>query len=126
MSIKWLSQKCPKCGAILERPVGKCPECNFTDEENKIAKILFGIGVGIIILGILGSLILGNIYPSVETTYDYYSSYLYSSPQYDSEVGYNWMVFLIGSLSSAISGILMIGFSELISLNQQTLNLLKK
>lgn len=121
MSVNWLSKECPKCGKTLEKPTLKCPECGYSDEENMIAKYLHYIGVAIIFLGILGSIILGNIFPTVETNLSTYSIY-----KTVTEESFNWMLFLVGSLSSAISGLLMIGFGELISLNQKIVNLMKR
>lgn len=121
MSVNWLSKECPKCGKTLEKPTLKCPECGYSDEENMIAKYLHHIGVAIIFLGILGSIILGNIFPTVETNLSTYSIY-----KTVTEESFNWMLFLVGSLSSAISGLLMIGFGELISLNQKIVNLMKR
>ena len=62
---------------------------------NKYAHTLHIIGIIIIILGVIGSLIAGS-------ATGYYS--------------FNWTVALVGILSSVVSGIIFLGFSEIIEL----------
>lgn len=62
-------------------------------DDNNVAKVVKGIGVGIIIVGIIASLILGNDSDSVSIT-----------------VG--------GIIGSIIGGVLFIGLSEIIDLLQ--------
>ena len=62
--------------------------------ENTIAKVLKGIGIGTVAVGVLASLILGNSTDEITIT-----------------IG--------GIIGSVISGMLFIGFSEVINLLQQ-------
>lgn len=85
-------------------------------EENKVAKYIKIIGILIIVLGVIGSFVLGDIYAVVET---YGTTFTFT------EETYNWPVTLIGIFSSMVSGILFIGFSEVINLLQKTVTQLR-
>ena len=74
--------------------------------QNKIASILFGIGVATIGIGVIGSLFLGF------TVTEYY--------------GFNFGVFLAGSVASLVSGMIHIGFAEIINLLQQSVEAQKE
>ncbi|WP_413381211.1 hypothetical protein [Alkalihalobacillus sp. 1P02AB] len=76
--------------------------------NNGIGKVLFYIGAGVIIFGLLAGVILGT-----------------------EEVGYSryefiWSIFFIYTLSGLISGFLIIGMAEMIERQTETNKLLKK
>ncbi len=74
--------------------------------KNKTANALQVIGLVIALLGIAGSLVLGKVFEiQVESMF------------FD-ETRYNWGVAIAGVLCSAISGVLLYGFGEVISLLQ--------
>ena len=83
--------------------------------ENKTSKKLKVIGVLTIIFGIIGSLICGAAFPSITYEYSYYRGY-------DIQETYNWGLVLICAISSFISGLCFIGFSEIIALLQKNVN----
>lgn len=65
--------------------------------KNGTAKIIFSIGMCILILGIIGSFILGS-------------------------KSNNWFYVIVGILSSIMSSFLFIGFAEIIELLQKNLD----
>lgn len=67
--------------------------------ENKIASIFYTLGIIIIILGIIGSFILGIF-----------------------AAKFFLIVLIVGSISSFVSGMMFIGFGEIIDLLQRNLN----
>ena len=74
--------------------------------KNTTANALKVIGIVIALLGIAGSFVLGKVFEiQVETML------------FD-ETKYNWGVAIAGILCSAISGVLLYGFGEIISLLQ--------
>ena len=64
--------------------------------DNFYSQALFIIGWGVIVLGVIGSIVLGN-------TYSYYGDF-------------NFAIFLVGVISTAISGFLVLGMAEVISI----------
>ena len=84
-------------------------------KDNQTGKTLYYIGVITIIVGIIGSFICGAVFKSI--TYDYSSFSGYSVDE-----TYNWSLAIIGAVASFISGMCFIGFSEIISLLQRTVN----
>lgn len=80
---------------------------------NEKAKIINALGWVIIIAGCLGSLILGSEFPSKSGVY-----YVTES--------YNWVLALAGIMSSIISGVIFIGFAEIIELLQENADNIKK
>lgn len=70
--------------------------------KNKVASILFGIGIATIGFGIIGS--------------------IYLASEYGMYYGFDWLVFLVGSIASLISGMIHIGFAEVINLLQQSVD----
>ena len=80
-------------------------------KKNSTATALHVIGILTIILGIIGSFIIGAIFPS--TTYDY-SAW----GGYDIDEAYNWSLVIEGILTSCVTGICFIGFGEIIKLLQ--------
>jgi len=84
-------------------------------EGNKIAQYIRGTGWVILIFGIIGSFIMGQIFPSI--------SYSYSGRESES---YNWIIAIIGICTSIISGLAFIGFAELIELSQQKLDTINR
>ncbi len=77
-------------------------------KNNKAETINF-LGWIDIIGGIIGSFILGSLYPQISVSS--YSSYV------DKE--YNWILVIVGITISIVSGIILIGFAEIINLLQQ-------
>ena len=73
--------------------------------DNFYSKALFIIGWGIIVLGVIGSFVLGNTYT------DYYGDF-------------NGALFLVGLISTAMSGFLILGLAELISIQNDNRRLL--
>lgn len=67
--------------------------------ENKIGKTIYYIGVSIIVLGIIGSFIMGV--------------------NFDTDVP---VFFIAGIVSSCVTGVCFIGFSEIITLLQKNVN----
>ena len=110
--------KCPKCGEETEvKEEGydwgfKCSKCDY-DETNKIGKLLSITGKVIIGLGLLGSVMAGFMFPTYTGTYRI-------------EESYNTILFLICAISSFVSGLSLMGFGELISLNQKIFSILRK
>ncbi len=109
-------EKCPKCNKELESPVDICPECGFRD-NNTIASVLCALGWIIIIGGIIGSAIIANANPILETKGIYYQR---------TEEIFNYTLFFAYSFISVISGVLFLGIAEIIKLNQMIFNLMKK
>lgn len=72
--------------------------------ENIVGKILFIVGILAIVLGIIASLICAAAFPTI--TYDY-------------DKAYNISLAIVGSISSFVSGMCFIGFSEIIALLQK-------
>lgn len=70
-------------------------------KNNVIANFLFIIGIIEIVAGI----VLGIIFGTIEVE-GYYSSY----------TSFSWSIFLLWSVGGIISGIIFIGFSEIINL----------
>lgn len=102
--------KCPKCGNILnndEKACGKCFSCDATFDsnlskekscysKNTISSIIKYIGIAIIVLGTIYSFVVAN-----DREYRYH---------------FNLLLFVVPEFTSIISGILFIGFSEIIQL----------
>ena len=65
--------------------------------DNFYSKALFFIGWGVIVLGVIGSIVLGNTYTT------YYGDF-------------NFALFLVGVISTAMSGFLILGMAEIISI----------
>ena len=65
--------------------------------DNFYSQALFFIGWGVIVLGVIGSIALGNTY----TTY------------YDE---FNFVIFLVGLISTIMSGFLILGLADVISI----------
>ena len=82
--------------------------------NNRIEKTIYYIGVIIIVVGIIGSIICGSVFKSVS----FNTSYLSSSQK----ATYNWAIAIIGSIISFISGMFLIGFSEIIYLLKLSIN----
>lgn len=80
--------------------------------DNTYAKVIKIVGFIIIIGGIIGSFVLGGVFEKEIT----YPTSMYS---YGSYTEYNWTLAIIGAVSSFVVGLLLIGFSETISLLQQ-------
>jgi H+/gluconate symporter-like permease len=111
--------RCPNCGKILseeEKIIYKCTSCgkkieseittqNYT--ENTIAKVLKIISIIILILGTIGSF--------AASFHDVYGKSEFS-----------FATFLIPETVVVISGILFLGFSEVIKLLQEINNKLNK
>lgn len=74
--------------------------------KNSTANVLKTIGIVIALLGVAGSFVLGEVYAITVEGYIF------------DETHYNWAVALTGVLCSAISGVLLYGFGEIISLLQ--------
>ena len=68
--------------------------------ESKPAKKLYLVGVAIMVLGSLGAIILGNKFPII-------SGYYYVRESF------NWGLCLTGIVTSIISGLVFIAFSEM-------------
>lgn len=79
---------------------------------NEKAKVINLIGWINIVGGIIGSFMIGSIYP--ETIVSNYSSYV------DKE--YNWALVVAGIIISIVSGVLLFGFAEIINLLQEKVN----
>lgn len=82
-------------------------------KENKVANALHTIGVLVIVIGIIGSFICGEVFPEVTYKYSSYSGY-------KTVESYNWSLALTGVIASFIAGVCFIGFSEVISLLQES------
>ena len=65
--------------------------------DNFYSQALFFIGWGIIVLGVIGSIVLGNTYTT------YYGDF-------------NFAIFLVGVISTAMSGFVILGLAEVISI----------
>ena len=83
---------------------------------NKKADTINTIGIAIIILGMIGSFILGGVIPAITYDYSYFSGY-------DIEEMYNWGLAVGGAMGSFILGWCLIGLSEIIELLQQNQNI---
>ena len=79
-------------------------------EENSVAKVLSTLAGIVLVVGIIGSLILGKLMPAV----DYSSRHL--------ETHYNWALAIGGSAASIITCVLFTGFAEVINLLQRILS----
>ena len=82
------------------------------DSDNAYAKALFIVGWGIIVLGVIGSIILATSFGS----YDY-SGY---------GGGFNGALFLVGLVSTAVSGTVILGLGEAIRILDDNRRLLAK
>lgn len=80
-------------------------------KENQIAKVIRYIGWIEIVGGVIGSIILGTIKWNVSI----YKSF-----------DFNWFIILPGVIISIVTGVLIIGFAEIISLLQQKVNQTEK
>jgi hypothetical protein len=80
---------------------------------NQKAKIINALGWIIIVAGCAGSLLLGSEIPVVSGMY------------YKTE-SYNWVLTIAGIMSSIISGVIFIGFAEIIELLQKNADNIKK
>lgn len=85
-------------------------------KQNKIGKTLRIIGVSIIILGIIASLIMAMRLPIITT---------YGLDAHVVQEIYNWPLAISGSIVSFVSGVLFIGFSEIINLLHNIENTLR-
>lgn len=65
--------------------------------DNFYSQALFFIGWGIVVLGVIGSIVLGSTYA------DYYGEF-------------NFALFIVGVISTAMSGFLVLGLAEVISI----------
>lgn len=72
--------------------------------DNIYAKSIRITGFAVIVLGVIGSFILGSVF-EVDIPYSSYDEY-------------NWTLVLIGIISSFIVGLLFVGLGELIDLLQ--------
>lgn len=72
---------------------------------NKIAKIIRVTGVIIAIAGVIAGIVLGNTFPILKPRFE--------GSMFTDEI-FNFGLFAIAMLSSVISGVLVVGFSELI------------
>ena len=113
--------KCPKCGNVLnndEKACGKCFSCDATFDsnlpkdnqnpyysKNTVSSIIKYIGITIIVLGTIYSFVIAN-----DREYRYH---------------FNLLLFVVPEFISIISGILFIGFSEVIQLLDDIKNKLK-
>ena len=75
--------------------------------KNTFARLLSIAGIAVIILGIIGSIVLGNTY-----------AYGYSE--------FNVSIFFAGLVSTLITGFLILGLAELINLADESRDYLKK
>lgn len=76
---------------------------------NKKADFINGLGFITIVIGCIGSLTLGSMFPVRSGVY-----YIHES--------YNWALAIAGIISSVISGIVLIGFAEIINLLQKNVD----
>ena len=79
-------------------------------KNNKCAGIIYIIGVFVIILGIVGSFILGDV-----SNIEVYS-------EYGSHSEYNWSLSIFCAVSSLILGLILMGLGEMIGLLQDNLD----
>lgn len=79
--------------------------------KNSIASILKVVAIIFVALGIIGSLVLGKLFAIVE-----------ADGLFDVEEKYNWGAVFAGIFCSALSGLLLYGFGEIISLLQDSVN----
>ncbi len=105
---------CPNCGKVLnedEKILYKCMECKqqfkpqhtkYISSDNTIAKIIKICGIAIIVLGTISSFIIAGG-----------DGYKYR---------FSFIRFLTPELISVISGLLFIGFAEIIKLLQDIKN----
>ena len=115
--------QCPECTSILnndEKSSGKCFSCGATFEsnlpqntiseinynENTIAKMIKVIAIAILILGTIGSF--------ASSFHDVYGKNEFS-----------FAGFIIAETVTIISGVIFLGFSEVIKLLQEISNKLK-
>jgi hypothetical protein len=84
---------------------------------NDKAKIIQGVAWIEIIAGIIGSFLLGKLYPIASISG-------FSSAHIDEK--YNWPIVIIGLIVSVLSGILLFGFAEIIDLLQVKVDQTKK
>lgn len=110
--------KCPKCGSVLnndERASGKCFSCGESfvstlsketrptvSNENMVGGILKAIGILILIFGTIGSI--------------YFATRGY---------GFEFGSFILPEIGTIVSGMMILGFSEIIQLLQDIKNKLK-
>lgn len=73
--------------------------------DNFYSQALFAIGWGVIVLGVIGSIVLGSTYTT------YYGDF-------------NNAIFLVGVISTAVSGFLILGLAEVISISNDNRRLL--
>ena len=97
--------KCEICGREFEmtKPEDGCPYCHGKQVEeahdrNSMAGILKGAGWLIFIIGFIGSIILG------------------SSVHFDSYSDFNYVVMMIGWISTGVSSLFLFAFSEIIQI----------
>ena len=83
--------------------------------KNSMAKTLHTLAYIIFFVGIIGSLILGAAMPTVD-----YSYTLYGGLRTDD--AYNFALAIAGIVASIISGVLFLGFAEVIDLLQEIAN----
>lgn len=80
--------------------------------ENSTAKTMRNVATAVIILGIIGSLILGKVIPVVDYSYSGFGNY-------EADTSYNWALAIVGIIISVITYILFLGFAEVIDLLQR-------
>lgn len=89
-----------------------------------MGRIIKVLGIIFIILGIIGSIYLGNLFEMKQ-----YAGYSYYSQSSRYEYVFNTPLFIAGVVSSSTFGILMMGFGELINIAEDnrdnTKNLLR-
>ena len=82
-------------------------------KENIIGLIILALGAFIIIFGIIISIVCGAVFPLIDFSYN---------DAVAIEKSYNWILALIGSVASFITGLSFIGFGEIINLLQKNIN----
>ena len=82
-------------------------------KENTIGLIIISLGTFILIFGIILSIVAGIVFPLKNFSYN---------DAIIIEESYNWVIALIGSMASFITGICFIGFGEIINLLQKNIN----
>ena len=84
--------------------------------QNKIGNALKTIAILIFIFGIIAAFICGAVFPA----YEYHSYFDYYSDEY------NWTLVIEIIIASIVTGIVFLGFSEIINLLQGILDIQRK
>lgn len=93
--------------------------------ENRVGKLMKTVANLVIVLGIIGSFILGKVMPVVDYSYSGFGGF-------EADTSYNWALAITGIIVSVITYVLFLGFSEVIDLleriqrNWQVVDLLQK